>query len=68
MVKLRRKAMNRDSIVSMEPTNTLQGIGLSLFNNTTPTNLYNPQDNPFPKYLTLLCRIRAYFGDRKIFC
>jgi len=45
--------MNRDNIVSIEPKKTLQGIGFSLFNNPTPANLYNPQDNPFPKYLTL---------------
>jgi len=27
--------MNRDNIVSIEPANTLHGIGFSLFNNST---------------------------------
>jgi len=31
--------MNGDNIVSIEPANTLHGIGLSLFNNPTPANL-----------------------------
>jgi hypothetical protein len=40
------KAMNTENIVNIEPRNTFHGIGLSLFNNPTPANLYNPQIFP----------------------
>jgi len=61
--------MNRDNIVSIEPTNTLQGMGFSLFNNPlSPSNLLQPQDIPLPKYLTLLGRIPVLFlTERKFF-
>jgi len=48
MVKLRRKAMNRDNMVSIEPTNTLHGMGFSLFNNPTPSNLLQPSRQSLP--------------------
>ena len=40
--------MKRDNIVSIEPTNTLHGIGFSLFNNPTPTNLSQPSRHSLP--------------------
>jgi len=47
MVKLRMKAMNRDNIVSIEPKNTLHGIGFSLFNNLNPQHIfYNLKISP----------------------
>jgi len=48
IVKLTRKAINRDNIVSKEPTNTLLGMGFSLFNKPTPTNLSQPSTRSLP--------------------
>jgi len=42
--------------------NALHDIGFFLFNNPTPSNLLHLQDNPFPKYLTLRCRIQKAFS------